>query len=137
MVGDEVEDADNIRSAIAGAGRALGYVCAPALFQHIIERCVDEPCDVASYKKNGDMLYRALTDIGYTCIKPEGAFYLWVKSLEADAQAFSKQALNHELLIVPSDSFGTKGWVRLGYCVSEDTIVQSIPAFKALFAQYQ
>ena len=136
LVGNKVADASDVRYAIAGAGRALGYVCAPALFQYVIEQCIDEPCDIDTYKHNGNLLYTELSRMGYTCIRPQGAFYLWVKALEGDAQAFSQRAKAHELLIVPSNSFGIPGWVRLGYCVSEETIKNSLPAFQDLFNEY-
>lgn len=137
LVPNSVRNARDVYAAVCGAGRALGYVCAPALFQSVIERCVDEPCNVEAYKKNRDVLYAGLTKLGYECVAPQGAFYLWVRALEPDAQAFADAAKAHELLIVPSDSFGVKGWVRIGYCVSHDTIVNSLPAFADLMHEYQ
>lgn len=136
LVPQTADDWQRVYAAVAGAGRALGFVCAPAIFQSVIERCVDEPSDVAAYKENRDALYGGLTELGYECVAPQGAFYLWVRSLEPDATAFAERAKAHELLIVPSDSFGAKGWVRLGYCVSHDTIVNSLPAFAELKAEY-
>lgn len=124
-------------AAVCGAGRALGFVCAPALFQRVVERCVDEPSDVAAYAANRELLTRGLSELGYEYVEPQGAFYLWVRALEPDALAFAERAKKHELLLVPSDSFGVKGWVRIGYCVSPDVIRNSMPAFKALAEEYK
>ena len=124
-------------AAVCGAGRALGFVCAPALFQRVIERCADEPSDVAAYAANRELLTKGLSELGYEYVEPQGAFYLWVRALEPDAQAFAERAKKHELLLVPSDSFGVKGWIRIGYCVSPDVIRNSMPAFKALAEEYR
>ena len=137
LVPDAVKDSREVYAAVCGAGRALGYVCAPVLFQRVIERCVDVPCNVDAYKKNRDALYEGLTDLGYECVAPQGAFYLWVRALEPDAKAFAEEAKKHELLIVPSDSFGIGGWVRIGYCVAYETIVNSLPAFAELMRDYR
>lgn len=130
-------DHDRLVPAVAGAGRALGFVCAPALFQRVIADCVDCPTDVKSYAENCAALTDGLSKLGYTFIEPQGAFYLWVKSLEPDANAFFERAKKLELLPVPSDSFGCPGWIRVGYCVSLSTIVDSMPAWKKLAAQYK
>ncbi|MCI1665736.1 MAG: pyridoxal phosphate-dependent aminotransferase [Atopobiaceae bacterium] len=129
-------DHDHLVPAIAGAGRALGFVCAPALFQRVIIDCVDVPADVASYAANRAALTEGLTADGYEYVEPDGAFYLWVKSLDPDANAFFERARAHELLPVPSDSFGCAGWVRVSYCVSLATIEASLPAWRALAAEY-
>lgn len=123
--------------AICGAGRCMGYICAPSLLQRAIAICDTLPCDVSSYDKNRKLLYSSLTDIGYTCVMPEGAFYLFVKALEKDASAFCEKAKEEELLFVPSDSFGVTGWVRIAYCTSYEQIKSSIPAFKKLYEKYQ
>ena len=128
---------DRLVPAVAGAGRALGFVCAPALFQRVVIDCVDCPSDVAAYERNRKALTEGLAEAGYEYIEPAGAFYLWVKALEPDANAFFERAKAHELLPVPSDSFGCPGWVRVGYCVSYETIVNSMPAWKALAAEYK
>lgn len=130
-------DHDKLVPAIAGAGRSLGFVCAPALFQRVIADCIDEPTNVAAYAENRKALTEGLDEAGYEYVQPDGAFYLWVKALEPDAQAFFEKAKAHELLPVPSDSFGCGGWVRVGYCVSLDTIKNSMPAWKALAAEYK
>lgn len=128
---------DELVLAVAGAGRKLGFVCAPALFQHVVIDCVDEPTDVEAYAENRRALTEGLSALGYEYIEPQGAFYLWVKALEPDANAFFERAKALELLPVPSDSFGCPGWVRVGYCVSHETIVNSMPAWKKLAESYR
>lgn len=128
---------DRLVLAVAGAGRKLGFVCAPALFQHVVIDCVDEPTDVEAYAENRRVLTEGLSALGYEYIEPQGAFYLWVKALEPDANAFFERAKALELLPVPSDSFGCPGWVRVGYCVSKETIVNSMPAWKKLAESYR
>lgn len=128
---------DRLVLAVAGAGRKLGFVCAPALFQHVVIDCVDEPTDVEAYAENRRALTGGLSALGYEFIEPQGAFYLWVKALEPDANAFFERAKALELLPVPSDSFGCPGWVRVGYCVSKETIVNSMPAWKKLAESYE
>ena len=129
--------ASRIMPAVAGAARTLGFVCAPALFQRVVADCVDEPSDVAAYARNRDVLTRALSEYGYTYVEPDGAFYLWVKALEDDAEAFCERAKAYELLPVPSNSFGVPGWFRLGYCIDYDVIVNSLPAWKRLADEYR
>ena len=136
LVPPAAADARDVYAAVCGAGRALGFVCAPVLFQRVIEACVDEPSDVAAYAENRTLLCEGLSRLGYEYIEPQGAFYLWVRALEPDAQAFAERAKAHELLLVPSDSFGVKGWVRIGYCVARDVIERSMPAFEALAQEY-
>lgn len=137
IVPDEMTDSKKVMAAVAGAGRALGYVCAPVLFQKAVARCADVKGDISAYARNRDLLYNGLTELGYECVRPQGAFYLFVKSPEPDANAFSERAKKHDVLIVPSDSFGCPGYVRISYCVSEKTIVDSMPAFKAIMEEYQ
>ena len=137
LVPNEVHDSREVYLAVCGAGRSLGYICAPVFFQRVIERCVDEPTNVEAYAVNREILTHALDELGYEYIEPDGAFYLWIKALEPDAQAFSNKAKEHELLLVPSDSFGVNGWVRAGYCIDKSTIEHSIPAFAALKADYE
>lgn len=128
---------DRLVLAVAGAGRKLGFVCAPALFQHVVIDCVDEPTNVEAYAENRRVLTESLSALGYEFIEPQGAFYLWVKALEPDASAFFERAKALELLPVPSDSFGCPGWVRVGYCVSKETIVNSMSAWKKLAESYE
>ena len=137
LVPDEAADARRVYTAVCGAGRALGYVCAPAIFQMVIERCIAERPDVSSYEENRELLTSILRKLGYTYVEPQGAFYLWVRALEPDAGAFAERAKAHELLLVPSDSFGVGGWVRIGYCVSREVIEGSEPAFAALIEEYR
>ncbi len=123
-------------AAICGAGRALGYVCAPSLMQYTIAECLNDTADVSVYEENRKILYDGLTDIGYTVIKPDGAFYMFVKSLDEDAHKFYERAKKFELLLVPSDSFGCPGFVRIAYCVDTDLIKRSLKAFKELYEDY-
>ncbi|QUC03272.1 pyridoxal phosphate-dependent aminotransferase [Atopobium sp. oral taxon 416] len=127
---------DKLIPAVAGAGRSLGFVCAPALFQRVIADCCDVPSNIEAYAKNRKALTEGLSKLGYSFIEPQGAFYLWVKSLEPDANAFFEKAKQFELLPVPSDSFGCKGWVRVGYCVNYEIIGNSMPAWEKLAEQY-
>jgi aspartate aminotransferase len=133
----DASEADLVFNAVSGAGRAHGYICAPVLFQRMIIDCVDEPSDVDSYAENRRILTEGLDKLGYEYVQPDGAFYLWVRALEPDAQAFSDKAKQHELLLVPSDSFGVGGWVRMSYCIAKKTIEDSMPALAALKADYE
>lgn len=128
---------DQLVPAVAGAGRKMGFVCAPALFQRVLIDCVDEPANIEAYAKNRRALTEGLSAIGYEFIEPQGAFYLWMRALEPDANAFFERAKSYELLPVPGDSFGCTGWVRVGYCVSYETIVNSMPAWQRLWDSYQ
>ena len=123
--------------AICGAGRALGYIAAPSLFQHMTPHVLGLTSDLNFYKKNRDLLYQNLKEIGYEVIYPRGAFYMMVKSLEDDAYKFSEAAKEYELLLVPSDPFGVKGYVRVCYAVSEKTIINSKEAFRKLYQRYK
>ncbi len=133
--------ADQSRSlyaAVSGAARAMGHVCAPTLLQMVIERCATERPDLAAYDENRMLLYTALTEMGYRCAKPDGAFYLFVEAPGGDANAFSQRAkLEHDLLVVPGDGFGCPGYLRLSYCVSNAMIRRSLPAFKAMMESYR
>ena len=137
LVPDTNPDHDRLVLAVAGAGRKLGFVCAPAIFQRVIMDCVDEPSDVEAYARNRVALTEGLGKLGYEYIEPQGAFYLWVKALEPDANAFFEKCKALDLLPVPSDSFGCPGWIRIGYCVSYETIVNSMPAWAQLKKQYE
>ncbi len=129
--------AEELFSAVCGAGRALGFVCAPVLFQRVVAKCLGKSSDVGEYQKSRDLLYNALKEYGYRCIPPEGAFYLFVQALEPEAKKFCERAKGHELLLVPSDSFGVNGYVRISYCVERSVIERSLPAFKALIEEYR
>ena len=127
----------DLYAAIAGSGRALGYVCAPSMMQKVVARCQGQTGDVELYKKNRDLLYEGLTKIGYECVKPQGAFYMFVKALEPDEEAFCGKAKTENLLIVPSKGFGCPGYARISYCVDYDMILRSMGAFKRLYDSYQ
>lgn len=137
LVPDEADDAERVMAAVAGAGRALGYVCAPVLFQRVAARCADVTGDMAAYERNRELLYNGLTALGYECVRPQGAFYLFVKAPEPDARAFSDRAKKHDVLVVPSDSFGCEGYVRISYCVSEKTIRDALPVFGEIMKEYR
>ena len=134
LVPDEIADAKDVYAAVCGAGRALGYVCAPSMMQHVLEKCCGQVSDINEYREKRDLIYNALTEMGFQCVHPDGAFYLFVKSPVADAKAFSEKAKEFDLLIVPADSFGTPGFVRIAYCVATDMIKRSLPAFEKLAA---
>lgn len=136
LVSPKCEEAKAVYEAVCGAGRALGFVCAPSLFQFMIPSILGKVSDVSVYDRNRRLLYDSLTDIGYSAVKPDGAFYLFVKALEEDANAFCERAKKFELLLVPGDSFGCKGYVRISYCVTTEQIERSIPAFKKLWEAY-
>ena len=136
LVPNKAADSKNLFLACLGAGRAYGYVCAPSLMQHAIELCADKTSDMNEYKKNRDLIYNGLTGMGYECVEPQGAFYLFMKAFEADAYKFMERAKAHNIIVVPSDNFGVKGYVRLAYCVSSKTITNSMKAFKELFEEY-
>ena len=136
LVPDEVDDARTIYAAVCGAGRALGFVCAPSLIQHVIAKCAGQVSDLSVYKKNRDLLYDSLTSYGFTCVHPDGAFYLFMKTPEPDAYAFCEKAKKHELLLVPGDDFGAPGFVRIAYCVTTAQIERALPAFKELAGEY-
>lgn len=131
-----MEDRGEVFAAVCGAGRSLGFVCAPSLFQAVAAKCTAEHSDFTVYTENRDLLLSALTEYGYSYVKPDGAFYLFMKSPEADAYAFCERAKQYELLLVPSDDFGISGYVRISYCVSTDQIKRSLPAFRALAKEY-
>lgn len=136
-VNNETDDFESVYAAICGAGRVLGYVCAPSLFQRLIEKVYDKTADINIYRKNRDLLCGALREYGYTVIQPDGAFYLFVKSPEPDAKAFAERAKKYEILFVAGDDFGCEGYVRVCYCVSEDMIKRSLLAFKTLIDSYK
>lgn len=123
--------------AICGAGRALGFVCAPSLLQKLIPYCLGKTAEVEIYDRNRRLLLEKLTEYGYEMVRPEGAFYMFIKSPSGDATEFAERAKKHEILIVPSDDFGCKGYARLSYCVKTEQIERALPAFKALIESYK
>ena len=137
FIPESANKSKKLYAAVCGAGRALGFVCAPSLMQYTVAECTDALPDISTYKKNRDLLFGALTDYGYKAVPPDGAFYLFVKSPEPDANAFCERAKKYELLLVPSDDFGCPGYVRISYCVTAEQIEKSLPAFKALIEEYK
>lgn len=137
-VPEKCEDGKAVYAAIAGAAREIGSVCPPTLIQRAVAKSVGESPDLAAYDENRNLLYNSLTEYGYECAKPDGAFYLFVKAPNGDAMAFSEKAkLEHNLLVVPGDGFACPGYFRLSYCVSNDMIKRSLPAFKAMIESYK
>ena len=136
-VNNQMEEWQDVFAGICGAGRALGFVCAPNLFQQLVAKVCGKTSDISIYKRNRDRLCNALESYGYTVVRPDGAFYLFVKSPEPDANAFAERAKKYELLIVAGDDFGRKGFVRICYCVSPDMIERALPAFKKLADSYK
>lgn len=135
VIPDEVDDFENVIGAANVANRILGFVNAPSLFQRVIGKCVDVETNVEFYDKNRRLLYNGLTKLGYECIKPEGAFYLFVKSPIEDDVKFSTMAKKHNILIVPGTSFACPGYVRIAYCVAYKTIENAMDGFASLMAE--
>lgn len=135
-VNPEMENTGNVYLAVCGAGRSLGYVCAPSLFQQVVKKCIDAKVNIEAYKKNRDLLYNSLMEYGFDCVKPDGAFYLFVASPDGDAHSFYEKAKKKEILVVPCDDFGVKGYVRIAYCVDYNRIKNSLDSFKALAQEF-
>jgi len=132
------EDSTAVYATVSGAARAMGHVCPPTLIQKVVGLCAQEQPDLQAYDENRTLLYDSLRAMGYECAKPDGAFYLFVKAPGGDAGAFSEKAKReHNLLVVPADGFGCPGYFRLSYCVSNEMIRRSLPAFKAMMEAYQ
>ena len=137
VVSPKMIDEEDAYAAVCGAGRALGYVCAPSMLQRVIEKCISDTSDISIYKENRDLLYNALTKMGFECVYPDGAFNLFVKAMGEDAYEFCEKAKEYELLLVPADSFGTPGYVRVSYCVQTKQIEDALPAFEKLAESYK
>ena len=137
IVPDEVADFGKIYGAIAGAARVLTHVNAPSLWQLVIAKCAGKPSDITIYERNAKLLYNGLIDAGFECVKPQGAFYLFPKALEADDYAFCERAKKYDLLLVPGADFGCKGYFRAAYCIKTETIERSLPLFKKLADEYR
>lgn len=136
VVPDEVADFSSVYGAVAGAARVLTHVNAPSLWQLVVARCARLPSDITPYEKNGTMLYEGLVRAGFSCVKPQGAFYLFPRSLEADDYAFCERAKKYDLLLVPGTDFGCPGHFRASYCIKEQTIERSLPLFEKLAKEY-
>ncbi|NLL30154.1 MAG: pyridoxal phosphate-dependent aminotransferase [Clostridiales bacterium] len=132
VIPDEVTESSLIISAANVATRILGFVNAPSLFQRVVARCLEAEVDISSYAKNRDLLYNSLVEYGYECVKPEGAFYLFVKSPIEDEIEFCNLAKKYNILLVPGSSFACPGYVRIAYCVAYKTIEKALPGFKKL-----
>ena len=136
LVPQSVEDWARVYAAVAGAGRGIGYINAPSLFQHVAAVCDGLTADLSVYAANRKLLYESLTAMGYNCIRPDGTFYLMLQSPEPDAVAFSRRAMGYDLLIAPTDTFGCPGWLRLAFCVETDVVRKSLPVFRRLAEEY-
>lgn len=134
---DKCEDAGILLGVLAGAARDMAYVGVPTLYQMVIERCVDKTADLSVYQTNKDILYKGLTDIGYTCVEPGGTFYAFPRALEADAGAFCKKAREFELVLVPGDGFGAPGHFRIAFCQPTDKVARSLEKFQELYKYYK
>jgi aspartate aminotransferase len=132
LVPDTAEEWQRVYFAVAGAGRALGFVCAPSLLQRLLPLCLGKTSDITVYDRNRLLLFNALSSYGYTVVKPDGAFYLFMKAPCESAREFSEAAKKYDLLLVPSDSFGYGGYVRISYCVTTERIEGALPLFKRL-----
>ena len=135
-VNPQASDHKRLYAAVCGAGRALGFVCAPALFQKVAAACDGQTADLSVYNANRKLLYQALTSYGFTCVYPDGAFYLFMKSAEEDGKAFCERAKKYELLFVDGADFGYEGWVRIAYCVPTEQIERALPLFEKLSGEY-
>ena len=136
VIPDEVKDSETLISAANVANRILGFVNAPTLQQKVVEKCIGEKTDISFYDRNRETLYNGLRELGYECIKPQGAFYLFVKSPVANEKEFVAKAKEYHILIVPGSSFACPGYVRLAYCTSYETIVNSLPKFAEMANEY-
>ena len=137
VIPDQVADYKNIIAAANIANRILGYVNAPSLFQRVVAKCLNAKVDIDTYNRNRELLYKGLSSYGYQCIKPEGAFYMFVKTpIENDVE-FCNLAKKKNILIVPGTAFGCPGYVRIAYCVAHNTIEKALPGFKALIEEVE
>ena len=137
LVPDQVDDSETVYAAVAGAGRSLGYVNAPSLFQRVCAECVDVTADVAVYEENKNLLVPALRDMGFECVEPEGTFYMFPRTLISDDVAFCNKAKDFDLLIVPGTGFGCPGHARISYCVPTERAKRSLEAFEKLAKFYK
>lgn len=137
VIPNEVDDYEDVFQAVCVANRILGFVNAPSLIQKVVAKCIDSEVDIEAYNSNRELLYNSLIEYGYECVKPQGAFYLFVKSLEPDDHAFVKAAKKYNLLLVPGSTFACPGYVRIAYCVDHEMIKRSLPAFKQLAQEYK
>ncbi|MCD7738968.1 MAG: pyridoxal phosphate-dependent aminotransferase [Lachnospiraceae bacterium] len=137
LVPDEAAESRRLYLSVCGAGRKLGYVCAPSLMQQVVARCQGKVGDINAYKENRDILYDGLRKLGYECVHPDGAFYMFVKAFGGDSEAFCEKAKEFDLLLVAADGFGCPGYVRVSYCVDKEMIERSLGAFAKLAEAYR
>lgn len=137
VIPNEVDDFENVVNAAGIANRILGFVNAPSLIQLAVAKCLDETTDITTYDTNRKLLYNKLTELGMECAKPDGAFYLWVKTLEPDDTAFAAEAKKYNLLLVPGSAFMCPGYVRIAYCVDTEMINRSFASFEKLAEVYK
>lgn len=137
VIPDEADDYDNLWNAAVIANRILGFVNAPSLQQLAVAKCLEEATDISAYDTNRKLLYQKLTELGFECAKPEGAFYMWVKAMEPDDSAFANKAKEYNLLLVPGSSFMCPSYVRIAYCVDKGMLERSFAAFEKLAVYYQ
>lgn len=137
LVPPKAADSGDLYAAVCGAGRALGYVCAPSMFQRVAAKCAAMTSDTSIYQTCRDLLYNGLKEMGYPCVKPQGAFYLFPQTLEPDDRAFCERAKKYDLLLVPGADFGAPGHMRISYCVQPDTIRRALPLFEKLAVEYR
>ncbi len=137
LVSNQMNNWEKMYAAVCGAGRALGFICAPSLFQKLITKTSGLTSDLSVYDKNRNILYQGLTKLGFDCVYPDGAFYLFMKTSEPDTMKFCEKAKKYDLLLVPADDFGCPGYVRIAYCVSTAMIERSMAAFAKLAQEYQ
>ena len=136
VIPSEADDFELVYNACVIANRVIGCVNAPSLIQLAVEKCVDVQADISGYAENRKLLYGALTEYGFECIMPQGAFYIWMKVPTDDDGEFVEAAKKYNILVVPGSSFAGKGYVRLAYCVAKSTIENSLPGFKKLAEEY-
>ena len=136
VIPDEVTDSKKVNAAANVANRILGFVNAPTLQQKLVERCLNEKTDISYYNRNRETLYHGLIDCGFSCVKPQGAFYLFMKTPTENEAEFCSAAKEYNILVVPGTSFGCPGYVRIAYCVAYETIVNALPKFKELAKKY-
>lgn len=137
VIPSEVDEYEEIIAAAGVATRILGFVNAPSMIQRVVARCLDSEVDVSVYNENRELLYNSLTEYGYSCAKPQGAFYLFVKTLEEDDKAFCERAKKYNILVVPGSAFGCPGYCRIAYCVGKSTIEGALPGFRKLYEEYR
>lgn len=137
LLPNEIENFGELFAACGGAARILGYVCAPSLFQHVVRECIDVEPDLTVYRKNRDLLYNGLKEMGYNVPLPSGAFYMYIQAPDGDAVAFCEKAKAYDMLLVPGNGFGTPDYMRLSYCVDTAKIEKALPVFEKLMAEYK